>query len=161
MNEGNLTQRREDAKGEPRWKRFDVAFGDNLQRPRRLILEWNPKYGTYTTCSEHDGIGHLSESSLRSREEWLTWIDRFSDDLTGRQLREAKEAVLAEFIEPKSWALFRERFAETGDLWIREKISAGGAAPVQASARADGCDRGGASATPAVSSLQTSEKEAA
>ncbi len=106
----------------PRWKPMDVAFGDNIRNPRRLVLDVNPKYPNhcYTTCSESDGIGSHSDHSLRTKEEWLLWVDRFADDLTGRELREAKEAVRADFVEPQSWTNFRKRFAETGDPWIRE-----------------------------------------
>lgn len=103
-----------------RWQPMDMAFGDNLRKPRRLILEVSEKHECcrYTTCSESDGIGYHPESSLRTQEEWLTWIDRFSDDLTGREIREAKEAVRAPFTDPDSWAGFRKRYAETGDPWL-------------------------------------------
>jgi hypothetical protein len=105
-----------------RWKPMDVAYGDNIRNPRRLVIEVNPKYPNhcYTTCSEMDGIGSHSDYSLRTKEEWLAWVDRFADDLTGRELREAKEAVRADFVEPQSWAGFRQRYKETGDPWIRE-----------------------------------------
>lgn len=111
-----------------RWKPMDVAFGDNLHRPRRLILEVNSEYPNhcYSTCSESDGVGYHSDHSLRTKEEWLAWVDRFSDDLTGRKLREAKEAVRADFVEPDSWRGFRERFAATGDPWLRETPNAAG-----------------------------------
>ena len=105
-----------------RWKPMDVAYGDNIRKPRRLVLEVNPEYPhhCYTTCSENDGIGSQSDYSLRTKEEWLAWVDRFSDDLTGKELREAKEAVCADFVEPQSWTDFRKRYAETRDPWIRE-----------------------------------------
>lgn len=105
-----------------RWKPMDVAFGDNLRNPRRLILEVSEKYehSRYTTCSESGGIGSRSDYSLRTKEEWLAWVERFSDDLTGRELREAKEAVNATFVEPDSWAAFRKRYEETGDPWLKE-----------------------------------------
>lgn len=99
---------------------MDVAYGENLQRPRRLILEVSEKYGSYTTCSESCGIGYLPESAMRTKEEWLAWIERFSDELTGRELREAKEYVNAPFTEPDSWTGFRERYASTGDPWLKE-----------------------------------------
>jgi hypothetical protein len=103
-----------------RWKPMDVAFGDNIRRPRRLILQVNPKYPNhcYTTCSESDGIGSHSDHSLMTLEEWLTWIERFWDDLTGRELREAKEAARAPFIEPRSWVEFRERYRRTGNPYL-------------------------------------------
>jgi hypothetical protein len=97
---------------------MDVAFGDNIRGPRRLILEVGPEY--YTTCSESGGVGSLPESSLRTQEEWLAWVERFADDLTGRELREAKEAVRAPFIEPECWHAFRHRYAETGDPWLKD-----------------------------------------
>ena len=101
---------------------MDVVFGDTLLRPRRLILEAMAKEGieraSYTTCSESNGVGYHPECALRTLEEWLIWLDRFSDDLTGRQIREAKEAAKAPFTEPASWAGFRERYAATGDPWI-------------------------------------------
>ncbi len=102
---------------------MDVAFGDNLHRPRRLILEVDARHPRfcYTTCSECGyGIGNYGDHSLRTLEEWLVWIDRFEDDLTGRELRECKEAARAQFTEPKSWQEFRKRFAETGDPWLKE-----------------------------------------
>ena len=112
----------------PNWKLMDVVFGDNLHRPRRLILEIHPptgkglfeRYWRYTTCTESGGIGGLSETSIRTKNEWLNWIDRFADDLTGKELRDAKESVRAEFAEPQCWLDFRKRYAETGDPWIRE-----------------------------------------
>jgi hypothetical protein len=104
-----------------RWKVMDVAFGDNIRGPRRLILEVHPgnEYFRYTTCSEGLGVGSHSDHSLRSLEEWLKWIERFSDDLTGRELREAKEAAQAPFTEPKEWTAFRLRYAQTGDPWLK------------------------------------------
>jgi hypothetical protein len=104
-----------------RWKVMDVAFGDNRLHPRRLVIEVNEKFECcrYTTCCEDgDGIGYCSEHSLRTLDEWLDWLDRFSDELTGREIREAKEAARAEFAEPQSWADFRKRYAETGDPWL-------------------------------------------
>lgn len=99
---------------------MDVAFGDNIRKPRRLIVEIGTHKGfEYTTCSESDGIGSMPESSMRTLEEWLKWLERFSDDLTGRELREAREAALAPFTEPESWTAFRKRYAETGDPWIQ------------------------------------------
>jgi hypothetical protein len=105
-----------------RWKPMDVAYGDNIRRPRRLVLECNPKYPShcYTTVSETDGVGSHSDYSLMTLEEWLNWIEKFRDDLTGREIREAIEAARAEFVEPKSWGEFRNRFAETGDPWLKE-----------------------------------------
>lgn len=106
-----------------RWKPMDVAYGDTIHKPRRLVIEALPEYLNYpyTTCSEMDGIGSHSDYSLRTKEEWLAWVDRFSDDLTGKELREAKEAVLADFVEPRSWSEFRKRYAATGDPWLREQ----------------------------------------
>ena len=100
---------------------MDVAFGDTLLRPRRLILEakWSDeRAATYATCSESDGVGYHSDFSLRTLDEWLVWVDRFEEDLTGRQIREAKDAAKAPFVEPPSWAGFRQRYAETGDPWL-------------------------------------------
>lgn len=100
---------------------MEVAYGDNLRCPRRLVLEVNPKYPNhcYTTCSEREGIGSYSDRSLRTLNEWLVWIERFADELTGRELREAKEAAQAPFTEPKAWQDFRKRFNETGDPWLK------------------------------------------
>lgn len=106
-----------------RWKPMDVAYSDNLHCPVVLVLEVNPKYPQfcYSTCSLNDGIGTHSDHSLRTREEWLKWLERFSDDLTGREMREARERVLAPIVEPPSWAGFRERYKLTGDPWLPEK----------------------------------------
>lgn len=101
---------------------MDVAFADNIRNPRRLVLEVNPEYPNfcYTTVSENGGgTGTHSDQSLRTLAEWLIWIDRFSDDLTGRELRECKEAARAPFTEPREWADFRKRYAETGDAWLK------------------------------------------
>ena len=110
---------------------MDMAFGDNLHRPRKLILEAHPprgtgpldKWWTYTTCGETGGVGYQSETSLRTQAEWLEWIERFSDEKTGREMREIKEAARATFQEPQYWTDFRKRFAETGDPWIRETVN--------------------------------------
>lgn len=100
---------------------MDVAFADNRRNPRRLVLEVNREYPNhcYTTCSESDGVGSHSDYSLRTLEEWLIWLDRFSDELTGRELRECKAAARAPFTEPKSWTDFRKRYADTGDPWMK------------------------------------------
>ncbi len=101
---------------------MDIGYADNLQSPRCLVLEVDSKYPNhcYTTVSEREGVGSHSDRSLRTREEWLEWLERFSDDLTGRQMREAREHVMAPFEEPPSWAGFRKRFSETGDPWLKE-----------------------------------------
>lgn len=100
---------------------MEIAFADNLQKPRRLILEVKPEYPNfcYSTVSESDGVGSHSDYSLMTLDEWLKWIERFREDLTGRQIREAIEAAKAPFVEPQSWADFRQRLAQTGDPFIR------------------------------------------
>lgn len=101
---------------------MDVAFADHLLRPRCLILEVHPggRYVSYTTVTECGfGVGSHSDASLRTLDEWLIWIDRFADDLTGRQLREAKEAARAPFTEHESWTAFRERYARTSIPWTQ------------------------------------------
>jgi hypothetical protein len=109
---------------------MDVVFGDNILHPRRLILEASETHTccSYTTCSESDGVGYCSENSLQTLEEWLTWIERFREDLTGREIREAIEAATGPFVEPDSWAGFRKRYADTGDPWMpnKELSDAGG-----------------------------------
>lgn len=104
---------------EAHFKPMDVAYANRLRNPRVLVIEVNPQYKTsfYTAISESCGDGYYP--ALKTKEEWLTWVDRFSDDLTGRELREAKEAVRAEFVEPECWSGFRKRFAETGDPWLK------------------------------------------
>lgn len=100
---------------------MDVAFGDNRRNPRRLILEVSDKYESsrYTCTSGSGGVGSQSDNSLRTLEEWLVWMDRFSDELTGRELRECKEAARAPFVEPQFWTDFRERYAATGDPFLK------------------------------------------
>jgi hypothetical protein len=102
---------------------MDVAFGDNLRSPRRLntgrSIPVIPR--VIPTCSERTGIGSHSDYSLLTLEEWLVWIERFADELTGRELREYKEAARAAFIEPTEWQAFRKRYADTGDPWVREE----------------------------------------
>jgi len=106
-----------------RWKPMDVAFGANLRNPRRMILEVNKKYPNhcYVTISESDGVRSHSDYSLHTLDEWLIWLERFRDDLTGRELRECREAATAPFTEPQSWTEMRKRYAETGDAFINEK----------------------------------------
>ena len=100
---------------------MDVAYGENIRRPRRLVLEVDPtrECARYTCCTEGQGESYDSEHSLMTFDEWLTWLDKFSDDLTGRELREAREAVRETFTEPPGWRGFRERFATTGDPWLK------------------------------------------
>ncbi len=99
---------------------MSVAYDRTIERPRRLILAVNMEHESsrYTVCTEDGyGIGYVSERSLRSLPEWLQWADLFVDELTGRELREAKSHAAAPFVEPKQWAEFRARYAETGNPW--------------------------------------------
>lgn len=111
---------------------MDVAFGDNLRCPRRLILEVNTKYPNqcYTTCSERDGVGNHSDYSLRTLEEWLEWVEKFRDEQTGKEMREVIEAAKTPFVEPKSWTDFRARYAETGDPWMPDEKLRHGSEPL-------------------------------
>lgn len=104
-----------------RFKPMDIAFADYLRKPRCLIMEVNRDYPDfcYTTFGETGGIGTYSDHSLRTLEEWLTWVNRFRDDLTGREIREVIEAAKAPFTEPDFWAEARERYAKTGDAFIK------------------------------------------
>ena len=99
---------------------MNVVFADNIRCPRRLILEADPKYecAAYAVCSESDGVGYHSRQSLMTLDEWLAWIERFREDLPGREIREAIEAATGPFVEPDSWAGFRARYAATGDPWL-------------------------------------------
>ena len=105
-----------------RFKPMDVVFDCNARNPHRLVLEVNEKYHPnycYQVAGK-DWHGSAGVHDLMTREEWLQWIERFSDELTGRELRECKQAVLEPLVEPKLWAEFRARFAETGSPWIEE-----------------------------------------
>src|ERR1039458_8308048 len=84
-----------------RWKPMDVVFADNIRHPRRLILSADPKYecAAYAVCSESDGVGYHSRHSLMTQREWLAWIERFREDLPGREIREAIEAATGPFVE--------------------------------------------------------------
>ncbi len=104
-----------------RWKMMDVAFGDNILKPRRLIVEVKPEYYPqlcYTGISETGGEGSHGENSLKTLDEWLEWVERFRDEKTGREMREAIEAAKSPFIEPQVWMEFRKRYAETGNAYI-------------------------------------------
>lgn len=104
-----------------KFKPMDVAYADRLHRPQVLVAEVNPahRYSFYTAIGLSGCDSSYPESALRTKDEWLAWVDRFSDDFTGRELREAKESVRAEFSEPECWAEFRKRFEETGDPWMK------------------------------------------
>ena len=99
---------------------MDIAYGDTLRKPRRLVLEADPseKYCRYTTCSEQDGIGYHSEGALMTLADWLEWAERFKEDFPYSEIRAVKEAAQALFTEPESWAGFRQRYAETADPWL-------------------------------------------
>ena len=119
---GELPDNEEPRMKAPRYKPMDVVFGDTLLRPRRLVLAVieDATRICYEACSESGGSSTHPEYTLRTLDEWLNWVERFSDDLTGRQLREAKEAARAPFDEPRCWIEFRQRFAATGDPWLKE-----------------------------------------
>lgn len=107
---------------EIRFKPMDVVFDCTSRHPHRLVLGVNSKYHP-NYCYEvagRDWYGSSGVYDLRTREEWLEWIEKFAEDFTGRELRECKEAVMAPFVEPPLWADFRRRFAETGSPWIEE-----------------------------------------
>lgn len=104
-----------------RWKPMDIVYADGLHRPRCLILSVHVREdgsGSYEAVSENDGSPILSDSCAMTQEEWLKWLEYFSDDLTGRQMREAREAATGPLVEPESWAGYRKRYAETGYPWI-------------------------------------------
>lgn len=103
-----------------RWKMMDVAFSDSISKPRRLIVGVSDKYESsrYDTISERGGHGSHSEHSLMTADEWLKWIQRFRDEMTGREIREAIEAVKGPFVEPLLWVEFRERYRLTGDPFL-------------------------------------------
>ena len=102
---------------------MDVVFGDNLIKPRRLILEVNPEHeaSRYTIMTERGGggVGYQSENSLRTQSEWLEWVEKFRDEMTGRELREAIVYAKAQFTEPQEWIDARKRYADTGDAFIK------------------------------------------
>lgn len=105
-----------------RWKPMDVVYQDTLRRPRCLILSARTREdgtGSYEAVSESDGSPILFDYCAMTKEEWMRWTARFSDDFTGRELRECREAVETPLIEPESWGGYRKRFSETGDPWIR------------------------------------------
>ena len=105
----------------PRWKPMDVCYGDTIRGPRRLILEVSAAHNCsrYTWCCESGDVGRASEWSMKTFEEWIEWLERFSDEITGREMREAREAARSPFTEPESWRGFRERYAATGEPWIQ------------------------------------------
>jgi hypothetical protein len=105
-----------------RFKPMDVAFDCNRRHPHRLVLEVNPEYHP-NHCyhvAGRDWSGSAGVHDLMTRDEWVQWLEKFSDELTGREFRECKEAALGPFEEPQCWADFRKRFAETGSPWINE-----------------------------------------
>ena len=107
----------------PRWKPMDVVYLGNHRKPRGLVLEvhwWErSKRWTYTVWSESEGNHHgVDESWAMTQREWLDWLDGFYDELTGKQMREYKEAAKAPLVEPASWTGFRQRYADTGDPWL-------------------------------------------
>ena len=99
---------------------MEVAYAESIRKPRRLILEVNTesKYSTYSTLSECDGQGSHSDYSLMTLAEWLEWLEKFRDENTGKEMRDAIEAAKAPFVEPKSWGEFRERYKLTGNPWL-------------------------------------------
>lgn len=101
---------------------MDVVYGPYIHAPRRLILEvYHRADGTvrYETVSEREGCGGESEDSLwATADEWLEWFTKFQDEMTGLAYREAQDRVRRPLVEPKSWADFRKRYAETGCPWL-------------------------------------------
>lgn len=103
-----------------KWKSMDVVFRDTLYAPRCLILGVHTSadgWVLYEGVSENDGMPSIPEDCAMTKLEWLKWLDHLSDDLTGREMREARERAEAPLVEPESWAGFRARYAETGDPW--------------------------------------------
>lgn len=101
---------------------MDVAFGDNIICPRRLILEVNHQYQSqrYTVTSERGGgVGSQSDDSLMTKAEFIEFVQSFRDELTGKEMREAIENANAPFTEPPEWDDYRRRYAETGDPFLK------------------------------------------
>lgn len=118
------TGRIPDPAGKPeiRFKPMDVVFDCNTRNPRRLVLEVNPKYypNHCYQVAGRDWNGSCGVHDLMTRDEWLRWLEKFRDELKGREFRECMEAALGPFEEPACWADFRKRFAETGSPWVEE-----------------------------------------
>ena len=101
---------------------MDVVYGPYIQAPRRLILDvYHRQDGTvhYEPVSEGEGCGGEAEEWLwATKEEWLEWLTKFQDEMTGLAYREAQDRVRKPLVEPKSWAGFRERYKTTGCPWL-------------------------------------------
>lgn len=117
---------------------MDVVFVDCLWTPRRLITEVH-LHGTYRyTAVSADGESCYLECYCMTRDEWLAYLERFRDELTGKEFREAREQVVADCAEPDSWAGFRSRYALTGDPYQPNTERTGGAAPSGAASGSTG-----------------------
>ena len=97
---------------------FEVIFESRIRAPRSMVIEIGTHY--LTVITEGLGIGYASPRAAMTKEQWLDWFASFQDELTGREFREARAAVHADFVPPAEWQEFKDRYATTGTVWISE-----------------------------------------
>lgn len=105
-------------------KLFDVFYGENLSRPRRLVVEI---YADYLTAISEGGGEHTvrlppHKWDLMNLAEWERFADHLADDITPREMREYKEQARASFEWPKVWTEFKTRHETTGNAYLGEPL---------------------------------------
>lgn len=100
-------------------KLFDVYYGDRLQR-RGLVVEIFANHLVLIT--ERGGVDYVnlppSKWRLMDLAEWERFADHLAEDITGQELREAKENARASFVWPKEWQDFKTRHDATGNAFV-------------------------------------------
>lgn len=95
---------------------FDVVYQDRIQTPRSLIVEIGPKY--HTVLTEGEGMGHAKPEHFMTLDEWLEWLEKFRDELTGKDFREAQEHARAPLTWSRVWNEFKARYDATGNAFL-------------------------------------------
>lgn len=99
---------------------MEIYYQDTLRKPRVLIVELRSENDIQRAdigLSESGGLSYRLDNVM-TREQWLEWVQKFRDDLTGRELREILEHESAPFVWPQCWNEFRDRYAATGNAFL-------------------------------------------
>ena len=107
----------------PRWKMMDVVYLHRRWKPRALIVgifrgAKDPNEIRYDVITESLGNGSEGEFWTVTRDEWIEGMEWLRDEVTPRQWRESMAFLDEEFVEPKEWGEFRQRWEETGDPFL-------------------------------------------
>jgi hypothetical protein len=87
-----------------KFKPGEMVYLDNRRATRvRIIAMPEPGSVRYTCLLEFGSVGWYSDNALMTLAEWLTWWERFRDEIIPKEWRECAENARREFVPPPGW----------------------------------------------------------